>query len=287
MKLNKLATYVLSALAPTLLLVTSAAADPTTGPIYGAPVTMNQAAINLSETLNADSSGWVVSFDQYDQSGLLAQYTVTTDTGDSCTVLTAATDAQESCTVGLVNNNSTITPTLSSVTYDPVVAMAGGVNPGGVMPLSEGATTTTIPAEVSPISLDTTNVTVTDNGDGTFTLAIPAYSGSPESGSYTFTTSAGDTCTNEVAATATAECTITPSDGQQPIVDSVTWYPIVATDIRMYSMARADNHSSALSATSGNGAPTGGSSLWAAGIIAIITTLGVFWLNSRARRRSL
>jgi hypothetical protein len=285
-KLNKLATYLLSALVPTLLLSSSAGADPTSGPIYGTPVTMDQATINLSETLNADSSGWVVTFDQYDQSGQLAQYTVTTDTGDSCTVLTAATGQQENCTLGLVNNDSTVTPVITSVTYDPVIAMASGLNPGGVMTLGEGATTTTtIAPDIAPISLDTTNVTVTDNGDGTYTLTIPNYTGQTDAGTYTFTTSAGDTCTNEVAATATAECTITPSDGQQPIVDSVTWYPILA-GIRMYSMARADTRSSALSATSGNGVPTGGSSLWAAGIIAAITTLGVFWLNSRARRRS-
>ena len=284
MKINRPGLYLLSGLLPVLLLSTSAGAAPTSGPLYGTPVTMDQSTINLSESLNTDATGWVVSFDQYDQTGQLAQYTVTTDTGDSCTVMTADVGAQENCVLNLVNGDSGVTPTISEVTYAPVVAMASGtLNNGGPLGMGD-VTPTTLSADQAPVVLDTANATVGDNGDGTFTLTIPFSTGQPGVGSYTFTTTAGDTCT-DVAPTTTAECTISPSDGQQPIIDTVTWNPIVAVDFKMYSTARGGANPVVSSSMNSAGQESGTSALWSAGIMGLVTTLGVFWLNNRARRR--
>ncbi len=284
MKSNRAAILLVSALAPALLLTSSAVANPSGGPIYGSAVSMDVTNIGLTETLNADSTGWDIAFNQYDQSGLLAQYTVTTDSGDSCTTLTADSGAPELCTLSLVNNDPSVIPAISTVSYEPVVAMAsgvlGGTLNGGIMPLSDGVTTTTV--DVTPVNLDTTNATVSDNGDGTFTLSIPAYTVQQDSGSYTFSTTAGDVCTSSVAASATADCVLTPSDGQMPIISSVTWSPIVPTDIIAYSMKSASGSHMTAGALSNS---SGSSSLAAAGIIGLLTTLGCLWLNARARRR--
>ena len=287
MKINRVALLLVGALAPALLLTSSAVANPSSGPIYGAPVSLDVTNIGLTETLNGDSTGWDIAFNQYDQSGLLAQYTVTTDSGDSCTAITAASGAQEICTLPLVNGDPSIFPVISTVTYDPVVAMAsgvlGGTAGGGVMTMADGGTsTTTIPADVAPVNLDTTNATVSDNGDGTFTLSIPAYTTQSDFGSYTFTTTAGDVCTNDLMATATADCVLTPSDGQMPIIRSVTWSPLMAPEVLAYSMRSASGTHTAAGMGSSS---AGGSSLLAAGIIGLLTTAGVLWLNARARRR--
>ena len=282
-KNNRSALVLILALAPLFLSVTSASANPSVGPIYGTPVPLDLSTINLTETLNADSTGWVVSFDQYDPTGRSAQYVVATDTGDSCSVFSGALGAQESCTLSLVNSDVSITPSIASVTYNPIVAMAGGTNPLGA--ISSGETTTTSPTveQPAPVSLDTTNSNVTDNGDGTFTMSILELTGQTDSGIYTFTTTAGDSCTTDPTFAnggMTVECTITPSDGQQPIVDTVTWYPIVPTDVMMFSEKSAMRHH-----TLASGHATGTTDLWSAGVIGLLTTLGVLWLNARARRR--
>jgi hypothetical protein len=245
---------------------------------------MDVASINLTETLNSDSSGWDVAFDQYDQTGHLAQYTVTSTTGDNCTAMTADAGAQEVCTLPLVNNDTTTPPTIDSVFYDPVVAMASGVlggtnNSGGTVVAEGTGTTTTTVTDLAPVNLDTTSATVTDNGDGTYTISIPASTDQSVSGTYTFVTTAGDTCSTDVPAGTDATCLLTPSDGQEPIVSSATWSPIVPTDILMY--AAKDASGIHVMSASSPGIPV----LWAFAIITLLTTAGVLWLNSRARRR--
>jgi len=284
MKATRSSLVVAGIFVPILFSVSSASANPSGGPIFGTPISMDVASINLTETLNSDSSGWDVAFDQYDQTGHLAQYTVTSTTGDNCTAMTADAGAQEICTLPLVNNDTTTPPTIDSVFYDPVVAMASGVlggtnNSGGTVVADGTGTTTTTVTDLAPVNLDTTSATVTDNGDGTYTISIPASTNQSVSGTYTFVTTAGDTCSTDVPAGTDATCSLTPSDGQEPIVSSATWSPIVPTDILMY--AAKDASGVHVMSASSPGIPV----LWAFAIITLLTTAGVLWLNSRARRR--
>jgi hypothetical protein len=283
MKTSRLSFFFLAVLSP-VLFSGAAGANPTVGPIFGTPISIDVASLNLTVSLNSDSSGWDVAFDQYEQTGQLAQYTVTSTSGDSCTAMTADVGAQEVCTLPLVNNDTTTPPTIDSVIYDPVVAMASGVlggtdNTGGTGLADGSGTTTTTTTDLTPVNLDTTSATVTDNGDGTYTLTIPAYTDQSVSGTYTFNTTAGDTCSTDLSAGTDATCLLTPSDGQEPIITSVTWSPIVPTDIIMY--AAKDASGVHVTSVPGPGVPV----LWAFAIISLITTGGVLWLNSRARRR--
>lgn len=281
MKLTRIGLYGVAALSPVLLVASGAAANPTVGPIYGTPVTMDLTAINLTETINTDATGWVVSFDQYDQSGLAALYTVTTAGGDSCSDMTEAAGTQETCTVSLVNGDTSTPPVIDSVVYDPVVAMASGMNPGVIM-MADGSSsstssTTTVPT--SPVSFDVSTVTLTDNGDGTFTLYTSATAPAGESGGFVFTTSAGDSCTIDATAASSTGCTFTPSDGQAPVVTSLTWEPVVAVAYSAEAKSLTSATPSVLAV------PNHSSPLIPFGIITALTTAGVLWLNARARRR--